>query len=373
MKICAIGLRGIPNVMGGIESHCQQLYPRLVKQGAKVTVLARSPYVTEKKSTFEGVEVVSVWAMRHKFLETFLHTFVAIFYARIFVKPDVVHIHAIGPALFTPLARLLGMAVVVTHHGADYDRQKWHKFAKILLKTGESMGIRFANKTFVVGKTLTLRLQQLFPKHEAKITFVPNGAIADFNANVSEEDLQATGLAIEPYNYILTVGRLVPEKGFHDLVAAYKKSKTTKKLVVVGKADHQDNYANDLVGNASENIIFAGRRDGNQLKALYKFAGLFVLPSYHEGLPIVALEAISADTPVLLSNITPNLDIDLAEEHYFTVGDQDELAAKLNIKISKVPQVEILSTYDWNVIAEQTYVLMQDSGVSRAKKQENVL
>ena len=123
MKLCAIGLRGIPDVMGGIESHCQQLYPRLVAQGAEVTILARSPYVENKPYQYQGVKVIPVWAMRHKFLETFLHTFVAIFYARLFVHPDVIHLHAIGPALFTPLARLLGMKVVVTHHGADYDRQ----------------------------------------------------------------------------------------------------------------------------------------------------------------------------------------------------------------------------------------------------------
>ncbi|SVD06792.1 uncharacterized protein METZ01_LOCUS359646, partial [marine metagenome] len=113
MKICAIGLRGIPDVMGGIESHCQQLYPKMVRQGAEVTVLARSPYVSQKRYEYEGVEVISVWALRHKLLETFLHTFIAIIYARLFVKPDIVHLHAIGPALFTPLARLLGMKVMV--------------------------------------------------------------------------------------------------------------------------------------------------------------------------------------------------------------------------------------------------------------------
>ena len=127
MKICAIGLRGIPDVMGGIESHCQQLYPRMVEKGDSVVVIARSPYV-----------VVSVWTLKHKFLETFMHTFFAILYARIFVHPDVVHLHAIGPALFTPLARLLGMKVVVTHHGADYDRQKWNRLAnpKVWRKNG---------------------------------------------------------------------------------------------------------------------------------------------------------------------------------------------------------------------------------------------
>ena len=354
MKLCAIGLRGIPDVMGGIESHCQQLYPRLVAQGSQVTVLARSPYVANKAYEFNGVKVVPVWAMRHKFLETFLHTFVAIFYARLFVHPDVIHLHAIGPALFTPLARLLGMKVVVTHHGADYDRQKWNAFAKGLLKTGEKMAIKFANKVLVVGSSLTERLKQENPKQAAKIEFVPNGAIADFDSNVTYNDLQATGLSIEEQGYIVTVGRLVPEKGFHDLVKAYLMTDIPQKLVIVGSTDHQDEYSRDLLSRASERVIFAGRREGAQLKALYKYAKLFVLPSYHEGLPIVALEAISADTPVLLSDILPNLDMELGAENYFKVGNHSHLADKLKQEIPIAPKDEILEKYDWETIALNT-------------------
>lgn len=359
MKLCAIGLRGIPDVMGGIESHCQQLYPRLVAQGAEVTVLARSPYVKELRYEFQGVKVIPVWALRHKFLETFLHTFVAIFYARLFVHPDVIHLHAVGPAIFTPLARLLGMKVVVTHHGADYDRQKWNAFAKGLLKTGEAMAIKFANKILVVGKSLTVNLQQKNPQQAHKIEFVPNGAIADFDNDVAIADLQATGLAIEAHNYIVTVGRLVPEKGFHDLVQAYLLANIPQKLVIVGSTDHVDEYSTKLLSQASERVIFAGRREGNQLKALYKFAKLFVLPSYHEGLPIVALEAISADTPVLLSDITPNLDIELSKDHYFIVGDQADLAVKLASDIPKAPKADILVKYDWDKIAQQSLAIMQ--------------
>ena len=361
MKLCAIGLRGIPDVMGGIESHCQQLYPRLVAQGTEVTILARSPYVKNKPYEYQGVKVIPVWAMRHKFLETFLHTFVAIFYARLFVHPDVIHLHAIGPALFTPLARLLGMKVVVTHHGADYDRQKWNAFAKGLLKLGETMAIKFANKILVVGKSLTERLQQQNPKQAHKIEFVPNGALADFDNNVSLNDLQATGLDIEAQNYIVTVGRFVPEKGFHDLVQAYLLTDIPQKLVIVGSTDHQDEYSRKLLSHASDRVIFAGRRDGEQLKALYKFAKLFVLPSYHEGLPIVALEAISADTPVLLSNIMPNLDIELDAENYFNVGDHADLARKLALDIPKAPKADILAKYDWDKIAQQSLSLINQA------------
>ncbi|MCQ8847224.1 glycosyltransferase family 4 protein [Alteromonas stellipolaris] len=356
MKICAIGLRGIPDVMGGIESHCQQLYPRMVKAGASVTVIARSPYVKEKKYSYEGVDVVSVWTIKHKFLETFLHTFISIIYARIFINPDVIHLHAIGPALFTPFARLLGMKAVVTHHGADYDRQKWNSFAKGLLKTGERWGIKCANRMFVVGKSLTQKLQKEYSKQSDKIVYVPNGMLPSFTGDISSEFLPKE-LGLTPGKYILTVGRLVPEKGFHDLVEAYSQSNTNLKLVVVGSADHKDEYSESLLKQQSENIIFAGRRSGNELHALYKHARVFVLPSYHEGLPIVALEAISAGAEVLLSDISPNLDIEAPKDSYFPVGNLSSLSQKLSCINSLELDIDreiFLSNFNWDKIAAST-------------------
>lgn len=357
MKLCAVGLRGIPDVMGGIESHCQQLYPRLVKAGMDVTVICRSPYVDKTRQEFQGVQLRSVWTLKHKFFETFLHTFLAIFYARFVVKPDVLHIHGIGPALFTPLAKLLGMQVMVTHHGADYDRQKWNQFAKKILRFGESMAVKFADQTIVVGRTLTGRLKASNPKHANNISFVPNGALTGVDTSLSADKLPGE-LNLEPGNYILAVGRLVPEKGFHDLVEAFSKCQSDLKLVIVGSADHEDDYSHSLKNKASDTIVFAGRRSGDELNALYKFARVFCLPSYHEGLPIVALEAIAAGTDVLISDITPNTDIGLPPDCYFKVGDTDQLANKLTqveALALRVNKDTFLGMFNWDNISVDTY------------------
>ena len=300
MKVVVVGLRGIPNIMGGIESHCQNLYPRMAKQGHEITILGRSPYLSKPKYEYEDVKVRGVWAFKNKFLETFLHTLVAIIYAGVVLRPDVLHLHAIGPALFTPLARLFGMKVVVTHHGADYDRQKWNRFAKSILKTGEKMGVKFANAIIVVGRSLTNKLKLEYPSNSEKLIFIPNGTLVGFSDGVTQEDLPSD-LNLIPDEYILAVARLVPEKGIHDLIDGYKKSESKLKLVIVGDADHGDEYSQKIKDSADENIIIAGRRSGAALSSLYKYCGVFVLPSYHEGHPIVALEAISAGSKVLLS------------------------------------------------------------------------
>lgn len=356
MKIAVVGLRGIPNIMGGIESHCQQIYPRIAKEDVQITVIGRSPYLVSRRSEYEGISVIGLWAIQNKFLETFLHTFVAIIYAAIFIRPNVLHIHAVGPALFTPLARLLGLKVVVTHHGADYDRQKWNAIAKFILKSGEKMACLFANKVIVVGRSLTNTLKMKYPKQKDRITFIPNGTLAAFGQGCTERDLPKD-LAITSGNYILAVARLVPEKGLHDLVDAYNKSETTHKLVIVGDADHNDDYSRKIKSKASEKVIIAGRRGGSELQSLYKFARVFVLPSYHEGHPIVALEAISAGTQVLLSDIQPNLDIALQVDCYFRVGDVNSLTNKLNELDNlnlEIDQSAFLARYDWDAIAVNT-------------------
>ena len=356
MKIAVVGLRGIPNIMGGIESHCQQIYPRIAKEDVQITVIGRSPYLESRRSEYEGISVIGLWAIQNKFLETFLHTFVAVIYAAIFIRPNVLHIHAVGPALFTPLARLLGLKVVVTHHGADYDRQKWNAIAKFILKSGEKMACLFANKVIVVGRSLTSTLKMKYPKQKDRITFIPNGTLAAFGQGCTERDLPKD-LAITSGNYILAVARLVPEKGLHDLVDAYNKSETTHKLVIVGDADHNDDYSRKIKSKASEKVIIAGRRGGSELQSLYKFARVFVLPSYHEGHPIVALEAISAGTQVLLSDIQPNLDIALQVDCYFRVGDVNSLTTKLNELDNlnlEIDQSAFLARYDWDAIAVNT-------------------
>ena len=356
MKVAVVGLRGIPNIMGGIESHCQNLYPRMAKQGYDVTILGRTPYLREAKYEYDGVKIKGVWAFQNKFLETFLHTFVSIIYAGLILRPDILHIHAIGPALFTPLARILGLKVVVTHHGADYDRQKWNRFAKAILKMGEKMGIRFANAIIVVGRSLTSKLKLEYPNCSEKIQFIPNGTLVGFSDDVTEQDLPSD-LGLVSKNYILAVARLVPEKGIHDLIEAFKQSETSLKLVIVGDADHGDEYSEGIKSSANQNIIIAGRRAGAALSSLYKYCGLFVLPSYHEGHPIVALEAISAGSKVLLSDILPNKDIDLQNDCYFPVGDTTSLANKirsfpsLNLSVDKAT---FLEKYDWNSIATET-------------------
>ena len=103
-------------------------------------------------------------------------------------------------------------------------------------------------------------------------------------------------------------------------------------------------------------MIFAGSLDRKTLEALYRNASLFVLPSSHEGLPIVVLEALGAGAPVLLSDIAANKDIGLPAKHYFPCQDVDALASALKVshETYKADRDAVLARFDWDAVAAQT-------------------
>ena len=148
MRISVVGLRGFPQVQGGIETHCENLYPRLAKCGLNITVYARKKY---RVSDPDDVKTIWLPCIHNQYAETVSYMFFAFFHI-LFNKPDIVHVHGIGPALFAPLFRLMGCKVVLTHHGASYKSNKWGDFAKKMLKKGEKIGIKYANRTIVLNE-----------------------------------------------------------------------------------------------------------------------------------------------------------------------------------------------------------------------------
>jgi len=362
LKVMMTGLRGCPDVQGGVERHVEHLAPSLVLAGCEVEVLARTPYVgADAPSPWRGVGITRIWAPRSRSLEALAHTFLCVLYAG-WRRPDILHIHTIGPALLTPLARLLGLKVVITHQGFDYDRQKWGWLARGVLRLGEALGMRCANACIAVSPAICRSVQARFPV--AAVT-IPNGvAIAD--APATHATLDALGLTAR--RYVLMVGRLVPEKRHLDVIEAFKKAAPPCwRLAIVGAADHPDGYVRALhqVARDTPGVVMAGFQSGTPLAELFANAGIFALPSSHEGLPIALLEALAYGLPALASNIDANTEIAMPEDRYFEVGDVDALAAKLAGLAPALPgeqqrsdqRQRIMQLYGWGPITERTLLV----------------
>lgn len=358
--VCVVGLRGLPGVMGGVETHCEELLPRIaeLQPDLEIEALARAPYVAGDAGSFRGVRVTPLFAPRGKHVEAIVSTVVGVFYAwrR---GANMVHIHAVGPALVAPLARLLGMQVIFTHHGADYVRAKWGTFAKIALRLGELLGTKSAHAVIAVAPSLAEQLKKSYPAQAERIRYIPNGAPALEQCSSTAAVLERFG--IQRSQFVLSVGRLVPEKAHDLLIDAFRQSHNEYKLVIVGEADHESTYSLSLRQRMDPDVVFAGAQPRSVLRELYSTAALFVLASSHEGLPISALEAGALGCPMLLSDIQPHLDLELPEQCYFHAGNVTALAKRLSLPAeSFAVDPSVFDRFNWDQIAADTLAAYRD-------------
>ena len=374
MKIVVTGTRGIPNVMGGVETHCEELFPRVAAMGEDVTVIRRKSYVSDGLKEWNGVKLVDIETPKKKSFEAIIHTFRAVNRAKK-LGADILHIHAIGPALLVPYAKMLGMKVVFTHHGPDYDRDKWGRAAKTILKLGERMGCMFADDVIVISDVIRNLIKEKYGRTK-NVHLIYNGVsepeVCDYPEYFEE-------LGIRKGRYILGMCRFVPEKNLHHLVEAFGRIKNEKlkikkqgsaqangelksndgdevKLVLAGDTDFEDDYSRGLKEMARKNgVVLTGFVKGRKLHSLLTNCMCYCLPSSHEGLPIALLEAMSYGVKVIVSDIPANLEVGLDKNDYFPVGNVDELAKKLEQVIRHEPQHinYDMTKYDWDKIARE--------------------
>jgi len=361
-----MGLRGFPDVQGGVEVHAEQICPLLAELGCDVDVITRSPYQPKEiGKMWKNVRLHNLWSPRSKTLETIGHSLLAVLYAGLIKRPDILHIQSMGPAFWTPLARLLGLKVVMTTHGIDYERHSWGKLAKLVLQAGEFFGMRCSHARIVISKRIQ---QHNLDKHHVDSVLIPNGVILPELPN-STDSLRKFDLQAE--KYVLLVSRLVVEKRHHDLIAAFRLANLADdwKLVIVGASDHPNAYSRSVLEmiEKTPNVICTGFQSGLALSELYAHAGVFVLPSSHEGMPIAMLEALSYGLPIIASDISANLEIELPEEHYFPMGDVTALSAKIRdfaarpitSKERESRRAWVAESYDWRDIAQRTLDIYQ--------------
>lgn len=361
LAIAMIGSKGIPAASGGVERHVEELSTRLVRQGLRVLVYTRPWYTHRKQSTYKGVELRPLPSIHTKHLDAITHTFLAILHASVIERVDIIHLHGIGPALLTPMVRLIpGVRVVVTYHSPDYYHQKWGWFARASLRIGEWVACHFANELIVVSKELERHVWAVYRRSS---TTIPNGATI-MTGRTNIRPIQER-LGIARSGYILYVGRLIPHKGVHTLIAAWKALHTKVPLVIVGEGYHTEGYVQSLnrLAGASANIIFAGQRCGKELDALFRGASVVVQPSQSEGLSLSLLEAMSYAKPVVVSDIVENREVMTNPDFWFHSTDVNDLIRVLKFVMNrsdaskaqgKANRDMIERWYNWNVIALAT-------------------
>ncbi len=365
MKIAVIGAKGLPAKQGGIEHYCQELYPRLVEQGHSVDLFARCSYSGAPwlhRCKVRGVQVISLPSLNQAGLDAFFNSALAAIAAR-GMHYDIIHFHAMGPSLMSWLPSIASSAkVVVSCQGLDGRRAKWNRFSSYMLCLGERVAVNYADGLITVSEELNSYFMKTYGR---ETIYIPNGP-----AELRESDPSfsyGTSLGLKQQHYILFVGRLVPEKCPDLLIQAFKTLKPQGwKLVLVGGHSHTQTFTSLLnnMATGSPDIVFTGELHGASLAEIVRGAGLFVLPSELEGLPLAMIEAMQEGIPVLASNIPPHQQlIGKSRGLLFQTGDVDSCIHCLDWAIRHLQEMSTMASnaqkhvqsyYNWDHIATKT-------------------
>ena len=371
LRVAFIGGRGVVSKYSGIEAYYEEVGKRLAGMGHQVTVYCRNyftPPFTPAGKEHNGMKIVRLPTIRSKHLETLVHTLLST--VHVLTRPcDLVHYHALGPALFSFIPRLAGKKTVVTVQGLDWQRKKWGRIASAVLRLGELAAVRLPSQTMVVSRTLQ---QHYRAGYGVNPLYVPNGGLV--RDHRLPEKLKQWDL--EPGEYILFLGRFSPEKGCHLLVEAFEALNTDVKLVMAGASSYCDDYTRELRTHASQRIKILDWVSGEALDELLTNAMLFVLPSDLEGLSLALLDAMGAGLCVLSSDVPENREAIGDAGFTFRRGDVADLADRMRFLIANpsvreaaglAAQRRIREHYQWQTIAgEIESVYLQTMGLTQA-------
>ncbi len=369
-KVAMIGQKRIPSREGGVEVVVNELSTRLCEKGYAVDAYNRSGYhvsgkefdVTGKKGKYyKGIRIIVVPTFRNGKLNAIVYSFLATLRA-LFGRYDVIHYHAEGPCAMLWIPKIFGIRVVATIHGLDWQRAKWGRFASFVLKFGEKMAAKHADEVIVLSKNVRKYFKETYQRNTH---YIPNG--------INVPALKPVNLIGEKYGlekdgYILFLARLVPEKGLHYLIEAFRETETDKKLVISGGSSHSVDYIKKIEAMAEKDsrIVMTDFVQGEVLEELYSNAYLFVLPSDVEGMAISLLEAMSYGNCCLVSDIAENMEVVGSHAASFRKGDVADLRKQLEYLLSHGEVVEnykkgasdfICSKYNWEEVLKKTCML----------------
>lgn len=368
LNIAMLGHKRIPSREGGIEIVVEELSTRMVKAGHSVTCYNRLGHHVSGKEydigsikEYKGVKLKSVFTIDRKGLAAMTSSFFGAIYAA-FGKYDVIHFHAEGPCAMLWLPKLFRKRCIATIHGIDWQRAKWGGFARKYIKFGEKVAAKYADEIIVLSEGVQKYFMDTYGR---KTVFIPNG--------VNRPEIKKAEIIKEKYGlnkdeYVLFLGRLVPEKGITYLIKAFREVTTDKKLVIAGGSSDTDAFFQEVKKLAEDDnrIVFTGFVQGQVLEELYSNAYIYCLPSDLEGMPLSLLEAISYGNCCLVSNIDECASVVEDKGVVFEKANTEDLREKLEWLISHKEVVEkykveaaefICSKYNWDDVVEKTVEL----------------
>src|SRR5256885_2855471 len=374
MRIAILGTRGIPANYGGFETFAEHLSTRLVARGHDVTVYCRAHYVSPRQIEFQGVRLKVLSTIRHKYLDTVVHSFLSALHA----APqgyDAALICNAANAPFATILRMTGTPVALNVDGLEHKRKKWNSIARRYYLMAERLATVLPSETVTDAKVIQ---DYYLARHHARSTMIAYGAEVE-----RRPDPLVRRWRVEPNRYVLYVSRLEPENNAHMVIEAFKRVRTAHKLLVVGDAPYAHEYIKDLKNRArgDKRIVFTGFVFGRDYRALQQNAYCYVHATEVGGTHPALLEAMGFGNCVLTLAAPENVEaigdagIAYADEHDLTEKLQRVLRdGSLVQSYRNRAQARVQDAYDWDYVVDQYEALFaRMAGVSLPQRAQTKL
>lgn len=352
MRIAILGTRGIPANYGGFETFAEQLSTRLAAREHEVTVYGRRHYSMTRKRVHNGVELVILPTIRHKYFDTVVHTFLSVLHA-IPRKYDVILICNAANSIFSFIPRMFGTPTLVNVDGLERKRRKWNRIGKAYYRLSEWLST-FLPTAIVTDAQV---IQDYYAtKYGARSAMIAYGA--EVARHAAPEKLSRFGLA--PNQYALYVSRLEPENNAHLVIEAFQRVNTDMLLVMVGGAPYADEYIAKLKSTSDPRVRFLGFVFGEDYRALQQNAYCYIHATEVGGTHPALIEAMGAGNCALALNTPENIEV--VGDAGIVYDSVDTLAEKLQLLISEPSMIaeyrrrsmsRVLQYYNWEHITDQ--------------------
>lgn len=356
VRVAVSGIRGIPANFGGSETAAEEIGARLARYGDEVVVYCRVHNSTTEDATYKGMRRITLPSVNTFQLDTISHSALAALHLRVRNSADVIHFHGLGNGLVLPLLWGSGKRTVITIDGPDWTRPKWGRFARLALRLGAHLCVRWADELIIDNFP---SLDYFRERYGVTATYIPYGA----DRTRYEQTGYLEGLGLSPREYVLFVGALVPDKGPDLLIEAYRQIRTDLPLVVVGDSPFAAAYGahvRELAARDSR-VMMLGYVRGHNYRELVQHAGVYVHPLRSDGTSPALLQALGSGNCIVVNSVPETLSAVGDAAVCFRRDDPRDLAAKLQMLLDDPALVEqyrsralerAIQEYDWDKVTE---------------------
>jgi glycosyltransferase involved in cell wall biosynthesis len=364
MKVAIIGSRGYPYVYSGYETLVRELAERLVGSGVQVRVYCHHHLFEEHPDQVNGVKLTYLRTTKGKNTAQLIHSLQSMLHA-CFSSADCILVVNAANGPFGIISRLFGKKTAINVDGLEWLRPKW-----------KGLGARYfywaakaATKLYDVVVTDAEAMRQYYlEEFSADSTVIAYGAYIQH----ARQHNRLQRFHLRPNEYFLIVGRLIPDNNAAFICEEFLKTRTHKKLVIIGDVPYADSYASAIkkLGEKDQRLVFTGYvRDQDELAELYCNAFAYLHGHEYGGTNPTLLKALGFGCMVLALDTVFSREV-LEDGQYGLFFDKspgtlssllDALSEdeKLLEQYRSRAQDRIALEYSWEKIANQYLALFQ--------------